>query len=59
MSYIRGYKMVKKVIITFSDEEVEKLETLAQRVNLSRNKLVQQICRKHLGLPSLLNEEEG
>ena len=50
--------MVTRIIITFSDEEAEKIEALAQRVNLSRNKLVQQICRKYLGMPSLLKEEE-
>ena len=48
--------MTKRVIISFSDEEAEKIDSLSQEINLSRNMLVQQICRKYLGMPSLLKE---
>ena len=48
--------MVKRVIVSFSEEEVDKIDTLAQNINLSRNKLIQQICRKYFGMPSLLKE---
>ena len=50
--------MAQRWIITFSDEEGENLVALAQRVGMTRNKLVQQICRKYLGMPSLLKEAE-
>jgi len=46
----------KRIIISLSEEEVEKIDHLSQEVNLSRNALIQQICRKYLGLPSLLKE---
>ena len=50
--------MVKRVIISFSDEELEKIDTLSASVNLSRNKLIQQICRQYFGMPSVLKEAE-
>lgn len=51
--------MVKRVIITFSDEEIERIDAIAKSVNLSRNKLIQQICRQYIGLPSALKEGKG
>ena len=51
--------MVKRVIVSFSDEEIEKIDTRAKLVNLSRNKLIQQICRQYFGMPSALKEVEG
>lgn len=50
--------MVKRVIVVFSDEELEKLTNYAKLNNISRNKLIQQICRMWVGLPSLLKEVE-
>lgn len=48
--------MTKRVIISFDDVVVEKLDEMAVKVGISRNMLVEQICREKLGLPSLLKE---
>ena len=50
--------MVKRVIISFSEEVLEKIDTLSENVNLSRNKIVQQICRQYFGMPSVLKGAE-
>ena len=52
-------KLVKKEVSTYlDDKELKLIETLAEKVNLSRNKIIQQICRKYFGLPSVLLEAD-
>ena len=46
--------MVKRIIVTFEDEVVDKLNEMAKSVNTSRNSLVNQIVRKYFEFSSLL-----
>ena len=48
--------MVKKLIISFSDEENELLKVLASQRSVTKNVLVKHICRKHFGLGSIFSE---
>ncbi len=47
-----------KVLVTFSKEEIDLLEAQAKKVKLSRNMFFRQVCRKHLGLPSVIKEDD-
>ena len=49
-------KVEKKGRITayLNHEEIGRVEALAETVNISRNKIIQQITRKYFGLPSML-----
>jgi len=51
-------KVKKKGRITayFNHEEIGRVEALAEKVNISRNKIIQQITRKYFGLPSMLQD---
>ena len=46
------------VRVYLTDEELGLLDDLSEKVNLKRHRLLQQIFRKHVGLPSLLQEAE-
>ena len=48
--------MTKRVIVTFEDEIIDEIDRRASEVGMSRNAYVAQICRKHIGRPSVFKE---
>lgn len=48
---------MKRVIISFEDKVIDQLDKEAEQYGISRNMYIVQICRKHLGLPSMVKED--
>lgn len=49
-------RMSERIIITVKKELLTKLNSSADAMNVSRNMLINQICRKHFGLENMLQE---
>ena len=49
--------MPERVIITFDDEVLQRLNSTAKAKKVTRNLLVAQICRKYFALENILQEE--
>lgn len=47
----------KRVLISFEEEVIDKLDEKAGQYGITRNLYVVQICRKHLGFPSVIRED--
>ena len=51
--------MVKRIIVTFSDDMVKLLDEKAERLDITRNLFITQICRKHLNMPNIFEAEKN
>ena len=50
--------MVKRIIVSLEDETTDMLDKRATETGASRNFLIKQIVRKHLGLPNVLEDSQ-
>jgi len=48
--------MTKRVIISFEEETIDEIDRRASEIGMTRNAYVVQICRKHIGRPSVFKE---
>lgn len=55
---MKEYNLVERIIVTLEDGITEMLDKQATETGASRNFLVKQIIRKHLGLPNLLEDSQ-